>query len=81
MKKEPASVEAISEAALRVCSREELSQMPRQLRLSLMTLISYRLEDDSIPPPTTAELEGIKELLLEHLSHPALIALSKPLLD
>jgi hypothetical protein len=46
-----------------------------------MTLISYRLEDDSIPPPTTAELEGIKELLLEHLSHPALIALSKPLLD
>jgi hypothetical protein len=46
-----------------------------------MTLISRRLNDDSIPPPTTAELQGIKELLLEHLSHPALTALSKPLLD
>lgn len=64
------SPNAISEAALQVCSREELTQMPKQLRLGLMHLISQRLNRQ--PPPTQAELQGIKELVLEHAWHPAL---------
>ena len=74
MKKEPASVSAISEAALKVFTREELTQMPRPLRLSLMNLIGNRLDESHKPPPTVAELEGIKELLLEHLWCPAFTA-------
>ena len=76
---EQTSQNAISEAALKVFSRDELVQMPKQQRLSLMHLIAQRL--DKQPPPTVDELEGIKELVLEHLSHPALGALSKPLPD
>jgi hypothetical protein len=41
-----------------------------------MVLIEERLNRDG-PPPTKAELEGIKELVLEHLWHPALSALSE----
>lgn len=55
--------------------------MPEQLGVSLLTLIERRLNEKDKPPPTDAELEGIKELLLEHLSHPALNVLSKPLHD
>ena len=72
VKNEPASADAISEAALKVFTREELTQMPRALGVSLMSLIGNRLDESHKPPPTVAELEGIKELLLEHLSHPAL---------
>ena len=50
--------------------------MPRPVGLSLMVLIEERLNRDG-PPPTKAELEGIKELVLEHLWHPALSALSE----
>jgi hypothetical protein len=39
-------------------------------------MIERRLNQDG-PPPTKAELEGIKELVLEHLWHPALSALSE----
>jgi hypothetical protein len=71
------SPNAISEAALKVFSREELQAMSKPSRLSLGRLIEQRLM--RLPPPTVDELQGIKELVLEHLSHPALAALSKPL--
>ena len=66
MNKEPASSNAISEAALKVCSREELIQMPKPQRSSLMHLIARRLDK-----------EGIKELVTDHLWHPALNQLSR----
>ena len=77
MNKEPASSNAISEAALKVCSREELIQMPKPQRSSLMHLIARRLDKPGLPP-TQDELVGIKELVTEHLWHPAFNQLSGP---
>lgn len=61
--------------ALKVFSPEELKQMPRQQRLSLAVMLERRLAQE--PKPTQDELEGLKELLLNDLWHPALSALSK----
>lgn len=72
---EPVSPNAISEAALQVCSREELTQMSEPSRLGFLHLLKQRLSRQ--PPPTQAELQGIKELVLEHAWHPALGALSR----
>lgn len=71
MTKEQASPDVISATALKVFSREELTQMPRQQRLSLMGMIGRRLEKDG-PPPTQDELQGLRELVEQDLWHPAL---------
>ncbi len=71
MKKDPVSSSDISAAALKVFSREELVAMPRPQRLSLMSMIERRLNKDD-PPPTLAELQEMRELVEEHLWHPAL---------
>lgn len=65
------SPEDIFAEALKVFSREELTQMPKQQRLSLMGMISRRLKKDG-PPPTLAELQGFRQLVEEDLWHPAL---------
>ena len=75
MQTEKTSPNDISEAALKVCSREELTQMSKPQRLSLLHLISRRLKKPG-PPPTLAELQGLKELVTDHLFHPALNGLS-----
>ena len=80
MNKEPASSNAISEAALRVFSREQLTQMPEPQLRSFVALIGKRLLKEG-PPPTQDELVGIKELVTDHLWHPAFNQLSKPLPD
>ena len=67
----------ITEAALKVCSREELQQMPEIALLNLGYLIDKRLKEDG-PPPSVDELQGIKELATEDLWHPALGTFSKP---
>ena len=77
MNKEPASSNAISEAALKVCSLEEIRAMPRPPRMNLLILIERRLNKPG-PPPTQDELVGIKELATEHLWHPAFNQLSVP---
>jgi hypothetical protein len=61
MSNEPASSNVISNAALKIFSREELVQMPRPRRLSLMGMIGRLLDD--YPNPTQAQLEGCRELL------------------
>jgi hypothetical protein len=73
---EKVSSKDISAAALQVFSREELQQMPEQVGLNLMHLIAKRLKQPG-PPPTQDELEGIKELVTEHLWHSALTAITK----
>ena len=80
MNKEPASLSAISEAALKVFSREELTQLGQPPLRSLGSLIGHRLDRPG-PPPTQDELVGIKELVTDHLWHPAFNQLSKPLPD
>jgi hypothetical protein len=69
--KPPVSSQAIREAALKVFSLEELGQMARPQLSSLGHLIAKRLAQPG-PPPTKDELEGIKELVTEHLWHGSL---------
>lgn len=64
----------ISAAALKIFSAEELESMPKPSLSSLGTLLARRLAQQ--PEPTLEELQGIKELVEEHLSHPALATLS-----
>lgn len=71
MTKEQVSPDDIYATALKVFSREELTQMQTQPLRSLMGMISRRLKKDG-PPPTQDELLGIRELVEEHLWHPAL---------
>ncbi|MBP6644769.1 MAG: hypothetical protein KA207_02865 [Burkholderiaceae bacterium] len=70
MNKVPASANAISEAALKVSSREEITQMSPNQRRSFLNMIARRLDQPG-PAPTQAELEGIKDML-QDLYHPAL---------
>lgn len=80
MNKEPESLNAVSEAALKVFSREELIQMSSPQRRSFLHLVAKRLDEPG-SPPTLAELEGIKELVTKHLWHPAFNQLSEQLQD
>ena len=75
MKTEQVSPNDIYATALQVFSPEDLQQMPEQQQLSLATMLERRLAQQ--PAPTLDELEGIKELLLNDLWHPALSALPK----
>jgi hypothetical protein len=67
---EKVSSKDISAAALKVFSAEELESMPKPSLSSLGTLLARRLAQR--PEPTLEELQGIKELVVEHLWHPAL---------
>lgn len=67
MTTEQTSSNAISAAALRVFSLEELRQMPRPQRLGFLHLIAKRLKSGK-PEPTLAELEGIAEIATMHVS-------------
>ena len=77
MTTEKKSQNPVTEAALKVCSREELQQMPEIALRNLGFLIDKRLREDG-PPPSVEELQGIKELATEDLWHPAVGAYSKP---
>ncbi len=74
----PTSSIDLSAMALQVCSPEEPRQMSRPEWLSLLHLMEQRALRPG-PPPTHNELLGIRKLVLEHLSHPALSALSNAL--
>lgn len=56
----------VGDAALEVFTREEINQLDRPAILSLARLLRDRLTKAG-PPPTRDELEGIRELLTEHL--------------
>lgn len=77
MSKTPVSSQDITAAARQVCSLDELQQMSRIQLGNLGTVIARRLAKDG-PPPTVDELQGLKELALEHLWHPAMDAVSTP---
>lgn len=71
MNKGKVSSTDISKAALKVFSKEEISALPQIQRRNFLVLVQMRLEEAG-QPPSVSELEGLKELALEHLSHPAL---------
>lgn len=76
MNKEQVSSDDISKAVLKVFSREEISALPQRQLEDFAVMVQMRLEKAG-PPPTVDELQGLKELALEHLSHPALEQFSK----
>lgn len=71
MNKETVSSADISKAVLKVFSKEEISALPEMQLENFAVLVQMRLEKAG-QPPSVSELEGLKELALEHLSHPAL---------
>jgi hypothetical protein len=71
MDNEPVSSSAICEAALKVFSRAEIAKLTKMQLSNFVYMVEMRLKEPG-PPPTVDELEGLKEILLEHLSHPAL---------
>lgn len=77
MSKTPVSSQDITDAALKVFSRDEIVALPQRQRRDFLALVQLRLEKSG-PPPTVDELQGLKELALEHLSHPAMDAVSTP---
>ena len=66
----------ISAAALQVFSPDEIKAMPEQTGLTLAALLRKRLEQKG-PAPTLEKLQGIKELVVEHLWHPTLTTIAK----
>ena len=64
-------VAALRHHALRIFSAEQLRQMDRIPRQNFLHLLEKRLLREG-PPPTDAELEGIAELAIDHLWHPAI---------
>ena len=73
---DPVPSSAISDAALKVFSPDEIKRLPHQMRLSLAGMLRRRLERPG-PPPTLEELQGIKQLVTEELWHPSLSNASK----
>lgn len=61
---------AITEAALKIFSREEIPFLPSRPFRDFLCLIQKRLERPG-PPPTVDELDGLRELAFEHLWSPA----------
>jgi hypothetical protein len=66
MKKETVSSDDISKAVLKVFSKEEISALPEIQLRNFAVLVQMRLEKAG-SPPSVSELEGLKELALEHL--------------
>ncbi len=64
-------VAALRHHALRLFTLEELQAMDQIARRNFLVLLEKRLSTDG-PPPTLEELQGIAELALDHLWHPAL---------
>jgi hypothetical protein len=63
-------VETLRHHALRIFTLEQLQAMDRIPRKNFVFLREKRLLRDG-RPPTDAELEGIAELAIDHLWHPA----------
>ena len=68
MQTEKVSPAAISEAALRVYSQDDLEQMEPQRRRTFLSSVARRLEQGSV---SEEELKGIRELADNDLWHPA----------
>ena len=60
----------ISQAVLKVYTREELRNLSRVTLTNLLILVDRRLKEN--PNPTLAELQGIRELVEDYLTHPAI---------
>ena len=60
----------ITQAVLKVYTREELRNLSRVTLTNLLILVDRRLKEN--PNPTVAELQGIRELVEDYLTHPAI---------
>jgi hypothetical protein len=71
MSNEQQSKPSILETALKVFSQEEIQNMPTPSLKTLGVLIGRRLSQAG-PPPTHAELVGIRDLFENYLTLPGL---------
>ena len=60
----------IAQAVLKVYTREEIQNLSKVTLTNLLILVERRLKEN--PNPTVAELQGIRELVEDHLTHPAI---------
>ena len=60
----------IAQAALKVYSMQELQNLSKTTRMNFLILVERKLKEN--PNPTVAELEGIRELVEDYLTHPAI---------
>jgi len=60
----------IQDAVLKIFYRHEISALPERPFRDFVFMVSRRLAKDG-PPPTSDELEGLKELAFDELWHPA----------
>jgi len=60
----------ITQAVLKVYTEQELRNLSKITRTNLAILVERRLKEN--PNPTIAELQGIRELVEDYLTHPAI---------
>lgn len=60
----------IEQAVLKVYTREEIRNLSKITLKNLLILVERRLKEN--PNPTVAELQGIRELVEDYLTHPAI---------
>ena len=60
----------IAQAALKVYSREELQNLSKITRMNFLILLERKLKEN--PNAIVAELEGVRELVEDYLTHPAI---------
>ena len=60
----------IAQAALKVYSRQELQNLSKITRKYFLILLERKLKEN--PNATVAELEGVRELVEDYLTHPAI---------
>ncbi len=60
----------ITQAVLKVYSRAELQNLSKVTLTNLLILVERRLKEN--PNPTVMELQGIRELVEDYLTHPAI---------
>jgi hypothetical protein len=67
MPKEQISSQDITDAAYKIYSPEEIHYMPRQMRTSLVAMLREKLEKRGVAGVKQEELEGVKDMLENHL--------------
>ena len=67
MPKEQISSQDITDAAYTIYSPEEIHYMPRQMRTSLVAMLREKLEKRGVAGVKQEELEGVKDMLENHL--------------
>jgi hypothetical protein len=67
MPKEQISSQDITDAAYKIYSADEIHHMPKQMLMSLCGMLREKLEKRGVAGVKQEELEGVKDMLENHL--------------